>query len=88
MCTTFKSLTINFTAPDIAPAEGYLVKWRVVGAANYTTVTPNPQNTPVIIPSVPSCSNIEGTIQTACGNGNFGSPLQFVAPATPAVVAG
>lgn len=82
-CTNYKSLTLNFTAPSIPPADGYLVKWRVAGDANYTTVTPNPKNTPIVIPQVPACANIEGTIQTACGNGNYGSPLQFVVAPDP-----
>lgn len=80
-CTSYKSLTINFIAPDIPPADGYLVKWRAAGDSVYQTVSPNPKNTPIVIPQVPSCANIEGTIQTACGNGNYGSPSAFVVAA-------
>lgn len=77
-CTSYKSLQITFTAPEIKPANGYLVKWRVVGDSTYQTVSPNPQGSPIVIPSVPSCFNIEGTIQTACADGSYGAPLQFV----------
>ena len=74
-CNTYKTLQVSFTAPAIAPANGYLVKWRVVGETNWNTVTQN-QN-PIIIAGVPTCFNIEGTIQADCGGGNFGSPINF-----------
>lgn len=85
MCTTFKSITIAFTEPDIKPANGYTVKYRVVGAAGYTTLSPNPTTSPAIIPNVEACANIEGTINTNCDGGS--GPLVFFvvpAPAQPA----
>lgn len=74
-CTTYKTLTIAFATPDVPPSGGYIVKWRPVGSTNWNTVTQN-QN-PITIAGVPSCYNIEGTIQANCGNGNLGSIVNF-----------
>ena len=74
-CSTFKTLQVSFTAPTIAPANGYVVKWRVVGETNWNTVYQN-QN-PVTIAGVPACFNIEGTIQADCGGGNLGNAIVF-----------
>lgn len=76
-CSTFKTLQVSFTAPAVAPSNGYLVKWRVVGETNWNTVTQN-QN-PITIAGVPACFNIEGTIQADCGGGNYGSIINFSA---------
>jgi hypothetical protein len=75
LCNTYKTLQVAFTAPAVSPANGYLVKWRIVGDTNWNTVTQN-QN-PITIAGVPSCYNIEGSIQADCGGGNFGSPIVF-----------
>jgi hypothetical protein len=80
-CTTYKSIQIDFTAPDISPAEGYRVKWRVAGTSAYTTVSPNPTTSPIVIAQVPVCTNLEGTIEASCGNGNYGAPVAFVVAA-------
>jgi hypothetical protein len=80
-CTTYKSIQIDFTPPAIAPAEGYRVKWRVAGYTAYTTISPNPTTSPIVIAQVPVCSNLEGTIEASCGNGNYGSPVAFVVAA-------
>lgn len=74
-CSTFRSLQVAFTAPTIAPANGYVVKWRPVGTPTWNTVSQN-QN-PVVIAGVPTCFNIEGTIQADCGGGNLGNPVVF-----------
>lgn len=74
-CTTYKTLNIAFTAPDVPPANGYIIKWRPVGTTNWNTVNQN-QN-PVTIAGVPACYNIEGTIQANCGDGNLGSTVSF-----------
>lgn len=76
-CSTFKTLQVSFVAPQIAPANGYLVKWRVVGETAWNEVTQ--YGNPVTIAGVPACFNIEGTIQANCGNGNFGQPINFAA---------
>jgi hypothetical protein len=76
-CSTFKTLQVSFTTPQIPPANGYLVKWRVVGASTWNEVTQ--YGNPVTIAGVPACFNIEGTIQANCGNGNIGQPINFAA---------
>jgi len=74
-CSTYKTLEISFNSPSIPPANGYIVKWRVVGQTNWNTVYQN-QN-PITIANVPACFNIEGTIQANCGNGNLGAEIIF-----------
>lgn len=74
-CSTFKTLQVAFVEPTIPPANGYVVKWRPVGTTTWNTVSQN-QN-PVIIAGVPTCFNIEGTIQANCGDGNLGTPVVF-----------
>lgn len=75
-CQTYKTLNIAFAPPAIPPANGYKVKWRIVGDTNWTTPA-NQYSTPIQIASVPNCFNIEGTIQADCGNGNLGNPVTF-----------
>lgn len=79
-CTTFKSVTINFTEPAIKPANGYIVKYRIAGTSTYTTLSPNPMSSPAVIPNIESCANVEGTISTNC-DGNVGMSVSFVASA-------
>lgn len=81
-CTTYRSVQIDFTEPAIKPANGYVVKWRVIGTTEWNTLSPSPKGTPAIIPYVPDCANIEGTIATLC-DGATGSTIQFVAQAPP-----
>jgi len=82
-CSTFKTLEVSFNEPAIPPANGYVVKWRVVGSTNWNTVYQN-QN-PVTIAGVPACFNIEGTIQADCGGGNLGSSINFAVTGTTQV---
>lgn len=74
-CSSFGTLEVSFTSPTITPANGYLVKWRPVGTTEWNTLTQF-QN-PITIAGVPTCFNIEGTIQANCGDGNFGVPVTF-----------
>lgn len=78
MCTTYRSLQLTFTAPELPPANGYRVKWRAVGAATYNTLSPNPSTLPIVIPQVPVCTNVEGTIEASCGDESYGAPVSFV----------
>lgn len=72
------NLTISFTAATPTPANGYRVKyWNIDNLANITTVSPNPTSSPVII-SVPA-GNYAGTIESACGGGQFSSIQNFTA---------
>ena len=74
-CSSFRTLQVSFTNPTIAPANGYVVKWRPVGTVVWNTVMQN-QN-PITIAGVPACFNIEGTIQADCGGGNLGGVVNF-----------
>ena len=62
------TLTISFTPASPAPANGYIVQYRPVGRAYYTTVTPNPKTSPVLI-EVPGKESYEGMIASDCGFG-------------------
>ena len=75
-CATFKTLNVVYTPPTIAPANGYVVKWRVVGSTTWNTVSGQYGN-PIQIAGVPTCFAIEGTIQADCGDGNLGTPISF-----------
>lgn len=79
-CATLKSVKIDFTEPAIRPADGYIVKYRAVGASSYSTLSPNPKASPIVIPSIAACTNIEGTI-TATADGVLGDPVAFVVAA-------
>lgn len=76
-CTTFATLQVNFSTPEVPPANGYIVKWRPVGTTTWNHVFQN-QN-PIVITGVPSCFDIEGTIQADCGDGNLGNIVVFAA---------
>jgi hypothetical protein len=72
------TLTLSF-ASDNNPTNGYIVKYRQVGTIPYTTVTPNPTGSPILISSLGSGVSYEGTIQADCGNGQYGSISTFSA---------
>lgn len=76
-CATLTTLQVDFSTPDVPPANGYIVKWRPVGTTAWNHVFQN-QN-PITIPGVPSCFDIEGTIQADCGDGNLGNIVVFSA---------
>lgn len=79
-CNSYKTLQLDFVEPDIPPSNGYLIKWRTVGSSSYNQLT-SKNGSPIFIPNVPICQNIEGTIQADCGNGNFGSAINFAVSA-------
>jgi hypothetical protein len=72
------TLTISFTSNN-NPTNGYIVKYRQVGTVPYTTVTPNPITSPVLITGLGAGVSYEGTIQADCGNGQFGTISTFSA---------
>lgn len=77
------NLTISFTPVSPAPTNGYRVKyWNVNTPGNIITVTPNPTSSPVSIIGVDAAS-YAGTIESACGGGNFSAPENFSATFTP-----
>lgn len=79
-CNSYKTLQLDFIEPAIPPLNGYVVKWRTVGSTNWTQISTN-NGSPIYIPNIPVCQNIEGTIQADCGGGNFGSPINFAVTA-------
>ncbi|HEY4062331.1 MAG TPA: fibronectin type III domain-containing protein [Puia sp.] len=80
------SLTISFTPSDPAPADGYVVNYRIKGSSDpFTTVLPAPTSSPVVIPGLSEATNYEGTISANCGYGlstivNFQSNNCFCPP--------
>lgn len=85
-CPITRTLTVNFV-PNGTPANGYRVKWRVVGTSSYTTATGPFTSSPITIPSVPACDNIEGTIEGNC-NGTYSTAVNFSAPKVTPLVCG
>lgn len=70
-CNTYKTLQVSFLPPSIPPANGYRVKYRVVGEEEWIA-TPNQFNNPVTLAGIPACFNLEVSIQADCGGGNLG----------------
>lgn len=66
-CPITKTLTVNFTGSDPAPANGYILKWQTA-SGSLNTVTPNPTSSPVTISNVPVCEDITVTMQSQCDN--------------------
>ena len=72
-------LTIAFTPPSPAPANGYRVRYRKVGTTSYNTISPYPTTSPVVITGLENGVNYEGTIEAACDGGLFSSVVAFSA---------
>lgn len=72
------SITITFTPPEPPAINGYLVKYRKVGDANYSTVVPNQTTSPIVINNVNNAFSYEGTIQSDCSNGVLSTPITFL----------
>ena len=75
-CDKYRVLSLSFAPPEIEPSNGYNVQWRPVGTTEWNTVV-GILNNPILIPNVPACYNIEGTIQANCGDGNYGKTSYF-----------
>jgi hypothetical protein len=72
-CTEYKTAQIILTAPAIAPANGYKVRWRIQGSNVWYDIPD--QTGPIIsIIGVPSCYNIEVGISASC-DGTVGTEL-------------
>lgn len=77
------SLTISWTAASPAPSNGYRVKyWPTSNPSNITTVTPNVSGTTYTITGLTETS-YSGTVESACGGGNFSTAQNFSATYTP-----
>lgn len=79
------TLTLNFTPPSVPPANGYKVQYRKVGAAEYSTVSPNPTSSPIVIPGIEPASNYEGNLQSLCAT-NSSAAIPFNANAVQSIV--
>ena len=75
-CDKYRVLTLAYAPPTIEPANGFVVLWRPVGETTWNTVQ-GVFNNPILIPNVPACYNVEGTIQADCGDGNLGKASYF-----------
>lgn len=74
-CPITKTLTVSFTGSNPAPSNGYKVGYRKLGSTgNYTFVSPNPTTSPVVIPNVPVCEDLQVMIQSECDNSQVSSP--------------
>ena len=87
-CPITRSLVLNFTPPIPAPANGYRVKWRVVGTPTYTTATGSFTSSPITLTGLPACDNIEGTIESSCSVTSFSAPATFTASKVNPLVCG
>ncbi|MBL0047827.1 MAG: fibronectin type III domain-containing protein [Bacteroidetes bacterium] len=79
---THNGATIGWTA--VPGASGYNIKYRVVGAATWTTTTGT--SVSKILSSLSSSSNYEFQVQADCGSGNtsaFAASATFTTAATP-----
>lgn len=76
------TLTLEFVIPDPAPYGGFKVKYKQIGASEYTVITPNPVSSPVIISGLPAGAGYEGSISSDCGNGLESPGVAFIAYAS------
>jgi hypothetical protein len=82
-CTTYRNVTLTFTAPVVAPSNGYRVRWRSIIDE---TVVPNivtpytefyyneGSGGAITINGVPRCCKVEVELTASCSNGQFGTP--------------
>lgn len=84
ICLNIGALQITLSLPlgTVLPANGYKIKYRPVGTLDWT-YAPNQNQNNISITNVPLCTGIEGTIQSDCGDGNYGIEYAFYAPAPP-----
>lgn len=77
------NLTISWTAASPAPAAGYRIKyWPTSNPSSITTVTPNVSGTTYTITGLTETS-YAGTVESACGGGQFSSPVNWSASVAP-----
>lgn len=75
------TLTITFaeTSPD--PQGGYRVTyWPTNSPASAIVITPNPTSSPVVVSGLNGTS-YSGTVEAACGGGNYSTPAAFTGTA-------
>lgn len=71
------NLNISFTPVSPTPTNGYRVRyWNVNTPGTIITVSPNPTSSPVSITGVAE-GCYAGTVESACGGGQFSSTVSF-----------
>lgn len=71
------NLTLTWTPPSPAPANGYRVKyWNVNSPETVITVTPNVTSSPAVI-NIATSGCYAGTIESACGASEYSNPVTF-----------
>lgn len=73
------TLTIYFTPVTPAPANGYIIKYAVVGSTNFTTISST--TSPVIV-QVNDVDDYYGFVASDCGNGRTGEEISWSSVAT------
>lgn len=75
------TLTITFAETNPDPQGGYRVTyWPTSSPASAIVVTPNPTSSPVVITGLNGTS-YSGTVEAACGGGNYSTPASFTGTA-------
>lgn len=72
-CSTPKTLSVGYTAPAIAPVNGYTLRWRPTGTVAWTEIT-NQTNNPITT-TVNGCFQLDVELYADCGNGNTSIPF-------------
>lgn len=86
-CNTYKSVTLTFTPPSVAPASGYEVGWRTVdsnGIPGNWNILNNivAVNGSITLNSIPTCCNVEGYVKAKCADNQFGQQSNFTISAS------
>lgn len=82
-------LNVEFSPCQPAPADGYVIRYRVLGSeTEYRTAGPFTESPAQVIDnSDPAGTSYEGFIQGDCGGGKMGVSVPFVAEFTGSIVA-
>ena len=71
------TLTITFAETNPDPQGGYRVTyWPTGSPSSAIVITPNPTSSPVVITGLNGTS-YSGTVEAACGGGNYSTPATF-----------
>lgn len=79
-CPVTRTITINFNPSTPAPANGYRVRWRTVGSESFI-IAGTFTSSPIVLPNIPLCVAVEGTIENSCGNNDYSSSTVWGVPA-------
>lgn len=79
-CNVYRNVTLTFTPPAVTPANGYRVKWRVVGNTTYEIYPTTFTSSPILIEGVQLCNAIEFCIEVSCAPNTYGPLICIVVP--------